>query len=344
LLKSNNLVHYWAGHERPAYLGWGLILAIVSLLSIKFWYVRTAVVDDFKKRYWPALLLLGSTVAVLSFGKDWGYWGMVLVMFAMAQFLFFLSAHIRYRDWSVPIGFLLLCLLPIYGMADGPRGGANPVDVSVWGVFQNLVPGVSKMRAMGRMAPLGLIVLFALTFYGYFALVSAIAKRRKLLVFNCFFLTMLSFAIWEHTSAVYIFKYQEESIRPSPSAEVFFSNKSYKILSLPLHPWHVTTYAMNYFVESPEILLMNGYSGKMNELLKQLMDKESVGFMNLDTFSLAKENQAELVVVFKELLNDKQSQKLESLSPIIQFQDDKIAAIDINALLENEQAFGVGEK
>ncbi|MFO7870422.1 MAG: hypothetical protein R6V03_03205 [Kiritimatiellia bacterium] len=263
-------------HEKPGYLGAGVLLVMALLVFFKAPEIFRWLVKQFRSPgFWTVAVLAG--ICVFGRGKAGavGAWAGLLAL--VTAFFLFIRGAVRRRERTLvlpALAFCGLCALFAYGAAFGPRSGFfdEPVNPSVWGLFALVLPGFRNMRAIGRLAVVGHGMLLVCLFgYGLLFLARSRGKRRKAIFAVIAVSALLQFA--EQTGGrVPIYRYDPRSITPTEEERSFFSAVRGVAAVFPAVPFHRNTRAMLYFDAFNGIVLMNGYSSRSTRLWDRVME------------------------------------------------------------------------
>ena len=262
--------------ERPAYLGLGLLMAILLIL------VRETPrgIAGLRRSTFARLLtgLVGGALLcrLLASHVPQVVYGPALALLSGAMVLGVSAAAQCYREESLrfTFAFLGLTAVMVYGIALGPLDMslalAHRVNPSVWGLCRWTVPGITHMRAIGRLAVAGQGILFGLLIFYVFLFLADRQRHRLALCAVTGLLIAVQFA--EQTGQKVIQRqYDVGVITPTDEEQRWFSTVSGPALILPSHPWTRNTYHMLYFCSFPRMCIMNGYSAHSTQMWDQVM-------------------------------------------------------------------------
>ena len=292
-------------HEMPAYLGFALVAAIVVLLGCTFkiwrhWFQVLA-----KKRSFQLFLGLFALIALLRNFRHLTAWPALILVTIVTMGSLLKGWKWRSKENISPVGYYLVALaVVIYGLAFGPSYFFRQVhpDPSLWGVWAWLVPGVHKMRAIGRMAPIGQTVLLGIVAWMLFRLILIEKSKRANLLLCAVSSFWMLIQACENDSDLYITKPSPDVLVTSADETQFFSNIKEPILAFPVAPFHISTYAMLYFTHFSNIKLVNGYSGSSTPQYDELMASAPPELPSDRQVAMANKLGVHTFVVFKNLL------------------------------------------
>ena len=302
-------------HEMPAYLGYALILALVGILAGTYKIWREWIEALFRHRLTRWLALAFITISILRDYRHVVAWPALLLITLSIFGGWLMAWKWRLKNNISPVGFFLLgSALVIYSLSFGPSHffrSVNP-DASLWGVWAWLVPGVHKMRAIGRMAPIGQTLL--LGFVAWFLFKKVLQEKSKVK----FATLCLTSAVWmfvqacEHDSDLYITSPSSKYLTSTADENDFFNGLIDPILAFPVVPFHASTYPMLYFVNFPNVKLMNGYSGSSPSHYGLLMSSGTPDLPSESQIYLANQLGVATFVVFKSFFSTLQLEILKS--------------------------------
>ncbi len=252
-------------HESPAYLGAGLILGIAGLIIWKFpallrWLLRAIKTPWF----WGAVSVLIIWKLGPSGWKTVNCWsGFIFWILLLVLFLRGVRRRNHTDPVSFPLAYLILCLIIIYGIALGPRSHfiGSPVNPSIWGISAAILPPLTHMRSVGRLAVVGQSLLFAVLLVG---LLEALGSSKKWVrgwtIAAAVFVILLQ-AAGGWMGAAPLHHYDSDNIFPSPDEKRWWSEQKGIVAAFPSIPFPLSTREMLYYCGFPEITLLNGYSG-----------------------------------------------------------------------------------
>ncbi len=252
-------------HESPAYLGVGLLLGIAGLIIWKLpalarWLVRAIKTPWF----WGAVSLLIVWKLGPPAWKTVNCWaGFIFWIFLLVLFLQGLRRRSHTDPISLPFSYLILCLIIIYGIALGPRSHffESPVNPSIWGICAAILPPISHMRSLGRLAVIGQSLLFAILMVGILEVLGSSKKwlRGLAIVAAGLIITFQAADGW--TVVAPIHHYNPADIFPRTDETRWWSEQKGIVAAFPGIPFPQSTREMLYYCGFPDIILLNGYSG-----------------------------------------------------------------------------------
>jgi len=161
-------------------------------------------------------------------------------------------------------------------VALGPFGGAyryTDLNPSFWGVMVQIIPGLHKIRAIGRFAPIGHLMIIALLACFVMFRVQPLQVRYKRLGLLLCCALWVSVHLTEQYTPVYITGRSSTLVSPEPDEKAFFETLGQPVLSFPTKPFYGNTLSMLYFRNFPDIQQINGYSGRSTPFFDQIMDQ-----------------------------------------------------------------------
>ncbi len=261
-------------HEKIAWLGPGLLIGLLGILGFTLrrappWgrWIRSA-------RCWfivLSIVLLNLKIRELRPLLSW--YGLCFIALLLALTIRFLAQ--QYRDRALPwsAGFLALAAALMYGIAFGPHGYylGERVNPSPWGFFSLWVPGFTSMRAVGRMAFVGQVLLMTLVALWVWTLwVRARGPVRHVLTVG-----LVAACLLQGLDASIVRArqrpYDESLIRPTAAEREFLHSLEGSLVSIPAEPFAHNTWAMLYYAAFPDLYLMNGYSGRSTARWDEMM-------------------------------------------------------------------------
>lgn len=252
-------------HESPAYLGVGLILGIAGLVIWKFpsllrWLLRAIKTPWF----WGAVSVLIIWKLGPAGWKAVNCWaGVIFWLFLLVLFLLEARRRNHTDPVSFPLAYLILCLIIIYGMALGPRSHfiGSPVNPSIWGICAAILPPLTHMRSVGRLAVVGQSLLFALLLVGLLEALGSSKKwlRRSAIMAASLIIILQTADGWMGVAPLH--HYDPKNIFPRTDEKRWWSEQKGIVAAFPSIPFPLSTREMLYYSGFPDIILLNGYSG-----------------------------------------------------------------------------------
>lgn len=300
-------------HELPAYLGFSLIAALFAIFYSTFGIWHSWLFSLARHRAVQVFAIALAVVASLPSYRQWTARPALVILTVAALGSIVAGWKWRTKAKISPIGFYLIAVaIAVYGLAFGPSHfyrNFQP-DASLWGIWAWLIPGVHKMRAVGRMAPIGQIILLGLVAWFLFRRIAREASPRIRTLFFTIALFLMFLQAAEHDSDLYITTPSPAVLTTLPAEEEYFGALQGPILAFPVSPFHISTYAMLYFTHFPNIYLMNGYSGSATPRYYELMASGAPEMPSDKQISMANQVGVDTFVVFKELISDSQLAEL----------------------------------
>jgi hypothetical protein len=295
----------WTNHELPAYLGFALIISIAIILvtTFKMWWNCVKVLA--KNRFVQLFVAIFILIAILRDFRHLTAWPALLTVTVATIGSLVMGWKWRKRQSVSPVGFYLVAIaVLIYGLAFGPSYFFREMhpDPSLWGMWAWLVPGVHKMRAIGRMAPIGHTVLLGIVAWMAFRIILAEKSKKTNLLFGIICSVGMLIQACEHESDLYITKPSSDVLAFSGDENLFFGSLKEPILAFPVSPFHISTYAMLYFTHYPKINLMNGYSGSSTPQYDELIASGPPDLPSDRQVAIASTLGVDTFVVFKNLI------------------------------------------
>jgi len=251
-------------HEIPMYLGLSLILLLLvitaSKLSVFPKYILTGLKHKFVWAFMFGYILTGYFRWISpEIGAQIGWLTIAMLVFgSMALF----ARATEKRKGNVGLVMIIFSMLITYEICFGTQGvtTGTDYDVSVWGVFVKLLPGMHKIRVVSRFGPVALSFLLALVALWFWLKISSGGRHK-----NWWIAFAISFCILfqvEHFGKIRINSYESKTLRPSPEETLELNKIQGPLASFPTAPFFINTWIMHYVVELPNIHLVNGYSGQ----------------------------------------------------------------------------------
>lgn len=262
-------------HEAVGYLGWGVLVIAIALIVANRKFLSRSCVKIGRSRWFWGFVAVAVAISALRLWRMWLVWPafLVLVWYVHLSGAFVVR---RVRLQLVPLVYLVLAVIAAYGTAFGPSrffDGLLP-NPSLWGVMEFFTPGYIKMRAVGRMAPLGFgLLLMALLWWLLYHLRQQPQHRQRLWLLGA--LAFFSLAGAEHLARPYV-NGPQFNWHPQADERAFFATIDAPVVVFPVQPWHQNTYTMLYFGELG-LPVINGYSGRMAGVFDLIMDGSGGG-------------------------------------------------------------------
>ena len=252
-------------HESPAYLGVGLLLGIAGLTIWKLPALARWLGKAIKAPwFWGAISLLIIWKLGPEAWKMVNCWsGFIFWIFLLVLFLKGLRRKSHTDPISFPFAYLILCLIIIYGIALGPRSHfiGSAVNPSIWGICAAILPPLSHMRSLGRLAVVGQSLLFAILLVGILEVLGSSKKWLHGLAIAGAILIITLQAADGWTVVAPIHHYNPEDIFPRTDEKRWWSEQKGIVAAFPGIPFPQSTREMLYYCGFPDIILLNGYSG-----------------------------------------------------------------------------------
>jgi len=262
-------------HESPAYLGIGIIIALATILIWKIPVIAKWIKNSAKTPiFWILLILIIILHESKGHWKDYTCWlGAGVIVLILGLYIKGMVHRSRKSPIMLAIAFLVFTAILTYGIASGPRSlfMYQKINPSIWGVFSFLIPGISNMRSVGRLAVVGQGIIFSILIFTLFWLIAQLREngRRKLIVMT---MILISLQFVDQLKVQgRINYYTTEGVTPTLDERKFYSSISGPIAVFPTNPYHRNTYPMLYFNHFSEIYLMNGYSSRSTPLWDHVM-------------------------------------------------------------------------
>lgn len=218
-------------------------------------------------------------------------------------------------------GFLFVACLFSYGLALGPRHRYlhNSLNPCIWGFLKIIVPGVTNIRALPRLAMAGHFLLLGLLFlYACRAFASAAPRRRPGLAVVCLILIIIqTIEQWPVHAATQ--NHDIRAITPTAAEAGFLASQRGLFLVLPANPFFRNTRPMLFFQPFPDITLMNGYSAHSTPLWDDIMAQgRNTGEGSFPQVALAISNGCERIVLIRGGIGERHRATLSaSLGPAL---------------------------
>ncbi len=309
-------------HESPAYLGLGFLLLLFCfpLVQLQLKKDRPKALKSFFSRLGPILI----TYIVYRLVRDIDWAGYCMAWVYLASVAFFLLPYFRQSRLSTArgflSGFLLLATIISMGFAMGPNHhfldyGLNP---SIYGLLEEIVPGVANMRAIGRMAAIGYLCLGFWLFLqcsDYIETVGHKQSQTALMVF----VVALSLQLMETWPVKTMTNhYKVQALEPAPAETKLLQSIKGTAVFFPTTPWHRNTHLMLYLSSFKDITLVNGYSAKSTPFFDKFMAAEDNGEPSEPQLQYLHEIGCEYLIVNRRKLSRDNLKRLVQKYPIHQ--------------------------
>jgi len=234
---------------------------------------------------------------------------------------------------SSPLSYIILCLIIIYGIAIGPRSHfiGSPVNPSIWGICAAILPPLTQMRSVGRLAVVGQSLLFALLLVG---LLEALGSSRKWLrgaaIVGAGLIIILQTADgWMEVAPLH--HYNPENIFPRTEEERWWSEQKGIVAAFPSIPFPLSTREMLYYCGFPDIILLNGYSGHSTPEWDRVMKSGRRWYEpDLRQVTYVEELGADYLAIRKDRVFPEVVETLRKLDRPILFENDRIIVLKAN--------------
>ncbi len=280
-LLQNGMAHIsLADHEQIAWLGTGLLVGLL-VMALDSWR-RGALPGAHWLRSplgWVVVLsLVLLLLKIREFRPFLAWYGLLFIGLCYAGAVYLLVRARARSPFVYGVGFSVLIMILLYGVAFGPHGYylAERANPSIWGFFSLWLPGFTGMRAVGRMAALGqILLLFLFSVWWWTQRVQAATHRaRRTRLMLCIVLICTLQALDHSPVRAVSERFNEALVRPSTDEQDFFSRIEGTLVVFPATPFSRNTAHMLYFSHFPELVLMNGYSGRSTERWDEVMRLE----------------------------------------------------------------------
>lgn len=193
-------------------------------------------------------------------------------------FLYILSRGIARHardDVAHVMGYLGVAATVFYGIALGPHGyylgeSWNP---SLWGFFAVWFPGFSSIRAVGRLAYPGHVVLMGFLFAFLLQHISWQVVAPRAWAMLGVGLCLLQIADGWTVQAPFA-PVESRQWKPTSKERAFFSELNGALVVFPARPFHRNSAIMLYFSGFENLSIMNGYSGRCTPRWHTIMQDE----------------------------------------------------------------------
>lgn len=319
----------WTDHEQPGYLGYATIVLIaVMVFNIRneLWLMfRNLMVTKGGGAFLCAVLI----ASLFRNFKDY----LAIPVFISLGWLL-MSAYMqisdKVRDGSAraPLAVNLIFLIITYGLA---LGGSfffrtNTWNPSVWGLLAKTIPGVTKMRAVGRLAPIGYVFLYGFLFS--WLLDFAMRNRRTVIFWSAIGLFTTAHYL-EHYSQLYVNEYDPNFLNPTAAESEYFASITEPVVYFPTNKNHQNTRPMLIFSPFQNIRLMNGYSGRDVPLWVQIMDMGKDREPTHEQLLFSHLQGVRIAILDKSRLNPAQVEAAKGLLPNV-FESQTYLALDLS--------------
>ncbi len=265
-------------NEKIAWLGPGLLIGLIVILGdtarraqlLRSLWIRSPL-------FWIVILTIILLHAKIRELRPFlTVWTVLLIGVAGVAYIRFFSR--QYRDDTIisAAAYLVMAAALMYGIAFGPLTYYlyEPVNPSLWGFLTLWVPGMVSIRAVGRMAFIGQVLLYALAALWIWVTLARSGRTQKRMVWTVVVLLCVLQGLDVFTVRARQGRYDESIIRPTQEEHAFFETIHGSLVSIPAHPFSRNTVPMLYFVGYPELRLMNGYSAVSTPVWDEVMRLE----------------------------------------------------------------------
>lgn len=313
-------------------LGWyGTCLFLILVTGVTAWVLRRRDIPGALRRNSRSWIFV-VTLALLAFPPGVGdaAVGLRLIILATASVFVVLMAGQFAGDKPGRVVPLLLLLFAVvaYGFAAGPSRhyGSLEENVSLWGIFNAVVPGLRRMRALGRMAPMGQIFLCGLSL----VLILRIIRFRA--VIKTAVVVLLLGSLYEQNYEPWITYPSDEVMFASADESLYFDDIDQPVLVLPSVPFQKNTAMMLYFLNFPGVHMINGYSGSSSPEFMRIMHLESSGAPTGEVLQAAAGFGARHLLLVKERLSPEKIAEIRRMFPGPEFENGRFLAFSLDRL------------
>lgn len=276
-------IHH-GNHEAPAYLGFSLILFVclfsVVLRSIK----RSMSADTFFGNYqsfafavfrFVVASILIYIATLVSDHRIYKIFLCALIWFEYFRFGFKTAMQIKLSPAEFYVPLIVFLTITIYAVAFGAMyEDKNALfDPSIAGLFALFIPGFNKLRGIGRFVHFGYLFLNCLLLIWITRTWKDFNHRISRPVLAAF-LVLGILQVLETKTGIQKFQIDAGSLYSTQEEHRVLSQLVGTGFSLPANSWEESVYSMNFFVNLPNIKLVNGYSGKITKVFDDFL-KES---------------------------------------------------------------------
>ena len=262
-------------HESPAYAGAGLLaagalFAIAKLRAFGTWLLKTMKSPVFIVATVTAILCCVSEGAL---ELPAAFIGLVLVFFLLLCVVRKITRTCADDPLRLAAGFTFFCAIITWGIASGPRGHFTdqPVNPSIWGLANVMMPGISHIRAPGRFAVVAQGLLAGAFFALFLAKAGTANKKKRPGIFVAAGLITIFQAVDQAGAHASTTRISTDFLSKSEEQIEFFSKLNGPALVFPTKPFHHNTRPMLYFNDFANITLINGYSARSSKLFDEIL-------------------------------------------------------------------------
>jgi hypothetical protein len=315
--------------ETPAYLGLGVILALV-LIGL---HHLPAALGGLKRLARNKFFLLAVGLAAFCSIK-WGaarpvtcWIGAALIVLLIVKCASAVARRLSTDPVGFVVGFLLLASAIMYGIAFGPweRFHDQPVNPSLWGVMA-LVPGVANMRAIGRLAIVGHGLLLGALLLYVFTLFAQPTRRTAL--WSVVLVLMALQGIELAGGKARHLEFDADMITPRPDETAFFAGVQGPAIVFPAYPDMRNAGYMVYFSHFPGLCIMNGYSTHSTPTWDRIANLAAEkGVANEDQILAAEQLGVKYLVFHKSKVGDDRLRELRNSGRQFLFRNDRFLVL-----------------
>ena len=296
------------------YLGCGLLLFAAGVLVTLLWTHRDRIRSQPSRRW----LLSWFFLVALSFVdareiKGVLVWIRLLVLLFPLAGLFFMIRRENIQKNRIPIVFLILSCVLVFGVSLGPSMNFQhqALDPGIWGWYQHLVPGFGSMRELIRFVPTAQVLLIVCLFG-----VASIAYRQNKM---WIVLGILSVGVqaWEQRDAHPVVTPITENQRLSEMEYDAFSSLEGSMLVIPTAPFDRNTRYLLMWQSVQDLVLVNGYSGRSTNTFDRFMELErEQGRASQEVIDLARSLGVEYLCLYRPHVEPSAQETLLDLLPL----------------------------
>ena len=256
------------GHESLAYSGLFMAPVVLGLLLAKTWQLLTRSIH-------AKLMILSCIVVATFIGQRFVKQGCPKIAFFMIASLLavmLIAAIVNLNISRLTPTWLFVAMFAGYGTAMGPSlEPVNAFDPSFWGVLAQWVPAYNSIRAVGRFGALGYSFALALAWYVVNHGSIALGMNRRFFLPKAILLGAAALsAVVDIPRAPYCSRLDFSKLSPTAAERQVFDATPCRILILPVNNLSLIPGHMLYFERLANVELVNGYSGKLSDLVLTL--------------------------------------------------------------------------
>ena len=297
------------------YLGAGLLLGGLLVTLALVWRVRNRIhFLVIQRPLWIGIGLLALSLIDARELRPFTVWLRFLAYLYPFGWLVWWLRQNPERDRMLHWIFLGASCVLVVGVSAGPMMyfEDHALDPGIWGWYQHLVPGFGSMRELMRFTATGQFLILACV-----VSVACTMLKRPALVLGLGGVCLLLQLVEMNGAQPKMIR--AASIPPMTEIETAFWEKQQGVLvAFPCAPFHENTRWLLRFQHLPELVLMNGYSGRSSDLLDRLMALESgKGTATPQAVQEAFSSGATYVYILKRTVEPARLQQIRKIQPVV---------------------------